>query len=370
MRRDQFHHCRRNPLHCIVPPHMLNEMALNSDDPDRRAIALATLSASHSLTGSRLSTTEQVRFGVFQGLGFFGEMAGAGLPHKTRTIYTAGNTQRLPGTVVRREGQAPVPNDDPVNQAYDYMGDTFDFYWQVFGRDSIDDNGMPLNGTVHFGRNYDNAYWDGRRMVYGDGDGTEFTPFTTSVDVIGHELTHGVTQFEAGLFYFGQSGAINESISDVFGSMVRQYSARQNVKQADWLIGAELFVDPDPIKRRALRDMANPGTAYNDNVLGKDPQPADMSGYVRTLDDNGGVHINSGIPNRAFYLAASEIGGNSWEGAGPVWYQALLSPMLRRNASFRSFAGVTVASAGQLYGPGSSEAEAVREAWRTVGVQV
>jgi len=348
---------------------MLDAMALNGN-VEQRAIALAALSASHTLSSSRLVATEQSRLGPLRAtrLGLFGEMLDAAVPHKTRTIYTASNAQRLPGTVVRREGQA-ASGDPAVDEAYDYMGDTFDFYWDVFARDSIDDNGFPLDGTVHFSRNYDNAYWDGHRMVYGDGDGREFTRFTNSVDVIAHELTHGVTQFEAGLFYFGQSGALNESVSDVFGSMVRQYVSDQDVDHADWLIGKELLITAN-VSGRALRDMAAPGTAYDDDVLGKDPQPADMSHYVRTLDDQGGVHINSGIPNRAFYLAATAIGGYSWEGAGPIWYQTLLSPLLRRAVSFRGFAGVTVTVAGQLYGNSSSEAQAVLDAWQAVGVQV
>ena len=162
---------------------------------------------------------------------------------------------------------------------------------------------MPLNGYVHFGQDYDNAFWNGQQMVFGDGDDDLFNRFTLSLDVIGHELTHGVTEDEAQLVYYREAGALNESVSDVFGSLVKQRVLNQTADQADWLIGAELLTDA--VDGVALRSMAHPGTAYDDAVLGKDPQPAHMDDFVTTFADNGGVHINSGIPNRAFYLVAT-----------------------------------------------------------------
>jgi len=269
---------------------------------------------------------------------------------------------------VRAEGE-PDSGDVEVDEAYDYMGDTYTFYSTAFDRDSVDDKGLPLIGTVHYDVDYDNAFWDGSQMVYGDGDHQIFNRFTISVDVIGHELTHGVTQYEAGLIYWGQAGALNESVSDVFGSMVKQAVLDQTADQADWLIGEGLLTDQ--VNGVALRSMAAPGTAYDDEALGgKDPQPADMSGYVHTGQDNGGVHINSGIPNHAFYLAATEIGGYSWESAGQIWYETLLSPALRPFAQFSSFATLTVVTARQLFGSSSPEAQAVEDAWDQVGVTV
>ncbi|CAM5676724.1 hypothetical protein SFUMM280S_07534 [Streptomyces fumanus] len=156
-------------------------------------------------------------------------------------------------------------------------------------------------------------------MVFGDGDGEIFLDFTIPVDVIGHELVHGVTQYTANLTYFGQPGALNESVSDVFGSLIKQYTLGQSADQADWLIGAGLLAPR--VTGVALRSLKAPGTAYDDDVLGKDPQPATMDDYVRTGRDNGGVHINSGIPNHAFYLAATALGGNAWERAGQIWYR-------------------------------------------------
>jgi Zn-dependent metalloprotease len=205
-------------------------------------------------------------------------------------------------------------------------------------------------------------------MVFGDGDGELFNRFTIALDIIGHELTHGVTEYEAQLIYFFQAGALNESVSDVFGSLVKQRLLHQTADQADWLIGAGLFTDN--INGVALRSMKDPGIAYDDPVLGKDPQPAHMSNFVRTFADNGGVHINSGIPNRAFYLVATQIGGYAWEKAGRIWYETLRDPQLRPNASFTRFARLTLQHAEQLYGAGSAEQQAVRDGWGKVGLEL
>ena len=135
---------------------------------------------------------------------------------------------------------------------------------------------------------------------------------------------------------------------------------------ADWLIGAGLLAKG--VKGVALRSLKAPGTAYDDRVLGRDPQPAHMQDFVRTTDDNGGVHINSGIPNHAFYLAATAIGGKAWEFAGRIWYETLRDPKLKANANFAAFAKLTVAVAGRLYRPKGREAAAVARAWQQVGV--
>ncbi|MFJ7287653.1 M4 family metallopeptidase [Curtobacterium sp. NPDC098951] len=282
-----------------------------------------------------------------------------------RTISDAHGGTTLPGTTVRREGD-PVTGDAAVDEAYTGLGDTHAFWLEVFGRVSIDGVGLPLDATVHYGQDYDNAYWDGSRMVFGDGDGEVFERFTIAVDVIGHELAHGVTQYTADLTYEGQSGALNESISDVFGSLVAQYARRQSADQASWLIGEGLFTPA--VHGVALRSMKAPGTAYDDPVLGKDPQPATMAGYVDTTEDSGGVHTNSGIPNHAFYLAATAIGGNAWEGAGTVWWDALTSSAVTASIDFAGFAAVTVDAARTRFGDGSAEHTAVADAWRTVSV--
>jgi hypothetical protein len=193
-----------------------------------------------------------------------------------------------------------------------------------------------------------------------------FNRFTIAIDIMGHELAHGVTEHTAGLEYHDQPGALNESVSDVFGSLVKQWSLNQTADQADWLIGAGLLASS--IKGVALRSMKAPGTAYDDFLLGKDPQPDHMSKYVVTTSDNGGVHINSGIPNKAFYLAAIAIGGYAWEKAGHIWYQTLLDPRLSPTAQFQDFANLTVEHAGKLFN--ESIQGMVIKAWRDVGITV
>jgi len=273
-----------------------------------------------------------------------------------RTVSSAQNRYKIPGIKVRSEGQGPT-NDRAVDEAYDYLGATFDFYANAYGRNSIDDNGLPLKATVHYGQDYDNAFWNGHRMIFGDGDTTTFDRFTISVDVIGHELTHGVTEHDNGLAYSDQSGALNESISDVFGSLVKQYSLNQTADQADWLIGKGLLI----VEPGFLRSMKEPGAGF-------DPQPDNMRDYVDTIKDNGGVHINSGIPNHAFYLAAVEIGGYAWEKAGLIWYLTL--PFVPSTAQFQDFASLTLGTAQQLFGVNSTEYGAVGAAWSEVGIRV
>jgi Zn-dependent metalloprotease len=341
--------------HSIVPPYVLEAVAREGSDAARES-ALRTLELDRAIRGKRAA-------GGGAGVA---PAAGATPGQPQRTIRDAQGTETTDGPVVRQEGDGPV-DDVAVNEAYDGFGATYGFYWDVFQRDSIDDQGLPLHGVVHYGDRYDNAFWDGRQMVFGDGDGELFNRFTTALDVVGHELTHGVTEDEAGLEYSGQSGALNESMSDVFGSMVKQYKLGQLAADADWLIGEGLLADG--VNGVALRSMKAPGTAYDDPRLGgKDPQPAHMDDYVDTTDDNGGVHINSGIPNHAFYLAAVALGGHSWEKAGRIWYEALRDPATTSTTDFAGFAATTVAVAERLYGAGGEEARAVADAWSGVGI--
>ncbi|HEU5157641.1 MAG TPA: M4 family metallopeptidase [Streptosporangiaceae bacterium] len=339
----------------IVPPHVLERVLQRTEDSDLRARARRSLVIDASQrVGRRLSMVAAP-----------GEAPPSLAPN--RTIKDAKHHERLPGETVRAEG-ASATGDAAVDAAYDWLGVTFEFFDKSYGRNSIDGAGLPMISTVHYGENYDNAFWNGDQMVYGDGDGTLFTAFTGPIDVTGHELTHGVTQYTAGLDYFGQSGALNESMSDVFGSLIKQYYKGQTADQADWLIGEGLLAKG--VHGVALRSMKEPGTAYDDPQLGKDPQPAHMDHFVHTSRDNGGVHINSGIPNRAFYLAATEIGGHAWEKAGKVWYTTLTSGTLASDTDFTAFAAATVAAAGKLFGARSAEQAAVRGAWTGVGVAI
>jgi Zn-dependent metalloprotease len=178
-------------------------------------------------------------------------------------------------------------------------------------------------------------------------------------------LTHGVTQFEARLAYSQQPGALNESMSDVFGSLVKQYKLQQTAAEADWIIGQGLLTEN--VNGVGIRSMKAPGTAYDDPVLGKDPQPAHMKDYVNTLSDNGGVHINSGIPNHAFYVTSLELGGYVWEKAGQIWY-VTLKDKLTANSKFQDCANLTYGVAGELFGAGSVEQQAVQKGWAAVGL--
>jgi Zn-dependent metalloprotease len=339
------------PLCCIVPPHVLRSI-LKNGTPEQQARAWATLTDSEQARGQRRVLTA------------IATLATQSTGTKRRTVYDARNGYELPGKLVRGEGSRRG-KDPVVNEAYDGSGATYDFYWRVFGRNSIDGRGMRLDSTVHYGENYDNAFWNGQQMVYGDGDDQIFRPFTKSLDVIGHELSHGVTQNEANLAYRNQPGSLNESLSDVFGCLVKQYRKGQEAMEADWLIGDGLFMPG--IRAKALRSMKAPGTAYDDPLLGKDPQPAHMSGYVVTADDSGGVHINSGIPNRAFYELAIRLKGKAWEKAGSIWYDSL-TRRLRPEYGFGDAVNATMKAAAELFGVSSREQKAVREAWSEVGL--
>lgn len=352
----------RHSIHCILPPYILKSIAQNGT-PEQRREALSSLSVDTTIRAMRAERALIPPHGsVAPTLSTQGLMP---LAQKQRRIYSAGNREIFPGTYMR--GEHDLPSDDiAVNEAFDGLGDTFDFYWQVYGRNSIDDSGMVLDATVHFGNNVANAFWNGQQMIFGDGDGSLFNRFTASLDVIAHELAHGVTEDEAKLQYSFQSGALNESLSDVFGVLVRQYKLNQTASEADWLIGAELFTEQ--VEGKALRSMKAPGTAYDDPVLGKDPQPAHMDDFVNTFEDNGGVHINSSIPNRAFYLLATRLGGYAWVKAGKIWYETLCDRNLRSTSSFLQFARLTHENASRIYGTRSTEQKAVRESWYEVGV--
>jgi Zn-dependent metalloprotease len=271
-------------------------------------------------------------------------------------IHDAQNGSTLPGRLVRSAGEPEVA-DVSVNEAAAGVAESLALFTD-FGRSSFDDRGATVVATVHYERDYDNAFWDGTQLVFGDGDGRVFGRFTKPIDVLGHELSHAVTQHTAELTYQGQSGALNESISDVFGACIKQRHLGQDAAGADWLAGEGLFLPG--INGRALRSMSDPGTAYDDPLLGKDPQVGSMADYVETTEDFGGVHLNSGIPNRAFVLAARAIGGESWSGAGRIWYAALTSG-LSADSDFATFAAATVAAAG-------ANSDAVEEAWAAVGV--
>src|SRR3954452_654366 len=345
----------RNITHavcCVIPPHMLAGAAQQTGHT-AHAAACSTLEHMGELVTGRAATFLDRSAPAAKAQGI----------RNRRNVYDAQHTFKLPGKLMTSDHR-PRSSDAEVNEAYG-VGATFDFFAVLFGRNSIDNRGLRIDSTVHYGTQFDNAMWTGHQLVFGDGDGLLFNRFTSSLDVIGHELTHGVTQSTAALGYTGQNGALNEHISDAFGIMVKQFKLGQTANESDWLIGASLFAPG--VHGKAVRSMAAPGTAYDDPILGRDPQPAHMRDYVDTPDDNSGVHINSGIPNHAFYLAAIALGGRTWEVLGRIWYHAL-TQRLTADADFGYFARATVDIAGERYGNGGRVQRIVAEAWSSVGL--
>ena len=259
----------RHSIFCILPPHILRSI-VEKGTPEQRQTAANTLSVDATLRAFRASARSFATAPSVDALAVPGE--------KRCTVYDANHTQQLPGRRVRGEGDPPSA-DVAVNEAFDGLTDTWNFFWTVYGRNSIDDEGMALDATVHFGIRYNNAFWNSQQMVFGDGDGRLFNRFTIAIDIIGHELGHGVTEDEAGLAYLFQPGALNESMSDVFGALVKQYKLGQSAADASWLIGEGLFLPG--ISALGIRSMKAPGTAYDDPVLGKDPQPGHMRDFIR-----------------------------------------------------------------------------------------
>lgn len=358
---------------CYIAPPFLLARLIEEGTPEQRTAAFNTLAASASVRSRRALIGRIAReMPEVRSIAFAqpSQAATAAEPEATlQSVYDVeeGGNSSLPGTLMRASGDPPA-SDPAVNEVYDATETTHDFYRDVYKRNSIDDEGMELISSVHYGHLFHNAMWNGAQMVYGDGDGhlMQIGTLTKALDVIGHELTHGITERTAGLEYSSQPGALNEHFSDVFGSLVKQHKLNQQAAEADWLIGEGVLV---PSLGKALRSMKEPGTAMK-----HDPQPADMGGYVDLPDDglpehdSGGVHINSGIPNHAFYLAATSIGGYAWEKAGRVWYQTLTGGYLSPNSEFVDAAKATVGVAGELYGEGGEEQSAVESAWETVGV--
>lgn len=246
------------------------------------------------------------------------------------SVYDANCASALPGTLISSPGTS---TDGSAKRAYTEAEAVAEFYWEVFQRDSIDGHHMPIVSTVHYLNNFNNAFWNGTQMVYGDGDRQIFLDFTLANDVIGHELTHGVTQHSLGLSYVNEAGGLNESISDVFGSMFRQWQAKQDVNAADWLIGSNIMGPVATAKGyTCLRDMADPAAAH---ALA--PQPTNFSQYHAGMDP----HYSSGIPNLAFCKAAKAAGGHSWDKVGKIWYKALTGSSVHPNMSMKQFANVT-----------------------------
>ena len=241
---------------------------------------------------------------------------------KNRRVYNAGNTNALPpdpGAVLVRSEGGPATGDLDADRAYDYAGNTYDYYLTQHGRDSLNNAGLTLDSVVHYCRTtcpYQNASWNGSLMLYGEG-------FSRADDVVAHELTHGVTQYSANLFYYYQSGALNESFSDIFGETVDLTNgAGTDTPAVRWQIGEDLPIG-------AIRNMMNPNAFGDPGRIG-DPFFVCNGGPSEPNADNGGVHTNSGVPNHAYALM---VDGGTYNGftvtgigltkAGKIQYRAL-----------------------------------------------
>jgi len=342
-----------DPVHCILPPYVLDKMSESSDAAVRK-LAVEAIARSATLRATRTALAQMPI------------MAAMPSPErkKDRLIYDmkGKGSSFLPGNLVRSEG-GRKSKDPAVNEAYNHSGTTYDFYKKIFNRNSLDDRGMTLVSSVHLGRKYNNAFWNGEQMAYGDGDGVIFIRFTKSLDVVGHELTHGVVTHTCNLDYRNESGALNEHFADVFGSLVKQWKRKHTAAKADWLIGPDLM--GPGTKAKSLRTFKE-GPAYeNDPILGSDPQPKHLKDKYSGGADSGGVHINSGIPNHAFYLLATSLGGYAWEKAGRIWYQTMLA--LTPSSVFADMVERSTQVSGGLFGAGSTEEKAVTKAWKSVG---
>jgi Zn-dependent metalloprotease len=283
-----------------------------------------------------------------------------------RIIYDAQGTTDLHKKIARKEGEDPT-GDKAVDETYESLGICYKFFMEVYNRNSIDGKGMPLKATVHYDKNFDNLFWMGKQIVCGDGGGGIFKRFTLSVEMIAKEYSMGLLQNITALDYWNQSGALFQSVSLIFASLVKQYKLNQTAKDADWLVGSGIFKKNN---KDALYSLSNPGTAYNNQALGKDQQPGHMKKYVKIKDDSGGVHINSGIPNRAFYLCASEIGGYAWEKTGHIWYETIKDKRLKHDCNFQDFAQLTLQTTNRLYGNHGTESKAIKNGWAGVGIKL
>jgi len=253
-------------------------------------------------------------------------------------VYTAANRTAIPGSLIQHG------NDEAAERirGYSYL------MQQLFGIDEFPD------GVVHYGRGYANAFFNGSYLVFGEGDGEIFGDFTRALDITAHELGHAFVSLGPKLIYSGEHGALNEHLADVFGATIQQW-VKDDPK--DWRIGEEILLDG----ASAVRHMLNPGTAYDNDVLGRDPQPGHMDQYKKIRADNGGVHINSGIPNRAFALLCEITGEPSWGRPLAMWRRSMED--LGPRSTFRDLAQATWRHSGGLN-------PAVKEAWAGVGISI
>lgn len=275
--------------------------------------------------------------------------------------YNAANGTEVPGTLwMDADHRLDAGFDGAAVDAHYYAGLTYDYFKKTHNRNSYDGKGAAIISTVHYGKDYNNAFWSGTQMVYGDGDGKKFLPLSGSLDVIAHELTHALTESTAGLIYWNDAGAINESMSDIFGVLIEhEYS-----KTADWQIGEDVYTPDTP--GDALRSLADPTV----NGL-----PDHYTKRYLGTEDFGGVHINSSISNKAAFLLANggthfnvQVKGIGIEKTGKIFYRTL-TQYLTPTTKFRQLQAAAVQAATDLYGANSEEVKSVKAAFAAVGLK-
>ncbi len=337
--------------HCfIVPPDVLRRLSRDAAlDPATRKALQDTYVETRRLVGLR----EAHRVASLHDVDRLRRDATAAARVPTQHLFDCKQRKSLPGNPV------VAPYTAGFKTTFDTSAKVIEFYRNVLGRNSIDDKGLDVVSSLHYAKDYDNAFWNGSQMVYGDGDGKLFNEMYLSPDVIGHELTHGVTQNESALRYEGESGALNESISDVFGVVINQWMHKWSVTEPKgWLVGAGIIAPTAQAKGfTCLRDMVDPAAKH---CLA--PQPD----HYTKIDPTADVHDNSGVPNKAFATYARALGGNAWGAAIKTWYATCTNRQLRADATFKEFAGLTVAAAEKL--GGADAAAKCTNAWTGVGV--
>lgn len=338
---------------CIVPRDVLTRLAQDKDlTAEVRKSLFDTAQISHEIRELRNQAARLTSVAAAHATAFI-ELAAAPLV----TVYDCKHTQTLPGVPVPNSGSAA---DATAKRTFTETTNVAQFYSRVFKRNSIDNHGMTMMSSIHYGSNFNNAMWTGTQMLYGDGDGKIFIDFTNGDDVIGHELTHGVTQHTLHLAYADDAGGLNESISDCFGSMFRQWEKKQDVKAADWLIGSDIIGPTAKAKGfTCLRDMADPAAHH---CLA--PQPTQYSQITPGMDP----HYSSGPPNLAFATACRTLGGYSWEQIGQVWYHELTASGPSPHMRMKAFADRTRQLAHTMYSGSPAVAAAIDQGWKHVGL--
>lgn len=278
---------------------------------------------------------------------------------RDRNTHDCQNKTDLPGKLVLSEKSPLSTSDFTSNEAHLGAAKVYDFYFQMFNRNSLDDKGMTLISSVRYDKDYNNAYWDGKQICYGEGDGKIFVSLTKDLSVIAHELTHGVISNTSNLNYYGQSGALNESYADKMGIACEHWAKGQfDPKEANWLLGDEIIGSEFPGK--ALRSFKN------EKAYSGDGQPKHMKKYKWTIEDNGGVHYNSGIFNHAFYLYCLSIGEASYGKPAQIAYNAMIK--LGSMSNFKAAAKMEYKVALELYG--QEIANKVKQSYLEVGIKI